>query len=126
MIRDAFETMRQWTQPRAFRIKAIPFDAGDSALAAILSKPTQNTPEGIPEKTAVDLCNLCYTIESKVKHMRKDGGESEELKDIKDAHCNIKSRLKTHGIEYRDISGQMYDEGRLDLSLSERRGPGPD
>jgi hypothetical protein len=123
MIRVAFEALRQWTMPPSFRIDIISPDAGEQAIAAILSTPPPlppPSPEGIPEKTAVDLCNQCFEIESKVSQMRTHNGESDKLDCIEAAIKSIKTRLSKHGIEYRNITGQLYDVGRLDfVSLGE-------
>ena len=116
--------VRQWTFPPEFRIAASRDGAGVTALLAqtlqalVAVEPPSPPPaaDGLgAAPTVVDLCNGLFRLRRSAGAMEAQGMDCRELRNIRRALENVDALLNKHGIEYRDLADQVYDDGRTDF-----------
>ena len=64
---------------------------------------------------ALALCNNYFRLHRNAEQLALEGQNSKELRGIARALENMGELLRRHGIECRDLTGQVYDAGRLDF-----------
>lgn len=99
---DLSTRVRQWISPRS----PARVDADDGA-------PT--VPTAVPPEFAVDLCNAYFRILRNAGQMQRDGIDTKELRGIHGALARMDEAFHEIGIDCRDLTGQVYDEGREDF-----------
>jgi len=123
---DILIRMRQRTYPAPFRICAPKSSEWKQALvrslslefAGIQEPPTPapgEPPKAIPDKLAVALCNNHFWIGCQIRQLESEGINSAETRNVKRCLDDLKSNLERNDIRCIDVTGQAYDEGRLDF-----------
>jgi len=129
---------RQWVYSPEFRIPACGPEDFSALLLALLCEQeraagpatppaAETASDGRPagpapqdDALAIAICNGCFRIRRNASEMTAaasgDGREgSKELRSISRALKRMDDFLGERGIEYRDLTGQVYDPGRQDF-----------
>jgi hypothetical protein len=69
----------------------------------------------IPHEFAVKLCNSYFRIVRNAVQMEREGVDSKELRGIRGALARMDEAFQEQGIACRDLTGEVYDEGREDF-----------
>jgi hypothetical protein len=69
----------------------------------------------MPDAVAISICNEHFSVSQFIEVVRKEAGDSEELRGIERAIERVRYDLGEEGVEYRDLRGQLYDVGRRDF-----------
>ncbi len=116
----------QRTYPVPFRICAPKSSEWKQALvrslslaSACIQKPPTSAPgeppKTIPDKLAIALCNNHFWIGCQIRQMEREGIQSAETRNVKRYLDDLQSTLEKNDIRCIDVTGQAYDEGRLDF-----------
>jgi len=90
--------------------------ADDIALDILTAQIASTPTELIPPQFACELCNEHFYL---VTHLKKLDGAPAEIRFLRRLHNateNLQQVMANYGIEYRDLTGQDYHEGRLDFT----------
>jgi hypothetical protein len=78
------------------------------------------TDGGLGTDLILTLANSLFRLERNLVDLEAGAPDSRELRSLRRAHERIEAALREHGVEWRDLCGEIYDVGRLDF---ERLGP---
>jgi|GEM_PF-1329772 len=135
--------LRQWTFPPPFRISPRGLEGPGGIFAALLSvlsaeraethqqldavakkvneilqslnQEPQCSANSLSPSFAKALCNHCHRLDLNIEQMNTENLNHKELKSNARALDRIREALKTHHIEYRNLSGQIYADTRGDF-----------
>ncbi len=102
-----------------------------SVVAAALLPPPETTkpppPSGPDPAFIVPLCNQYFRLRRNAERLAGEGKESREVRALNGALKKIAELFEDHQIECRDLTGQTYDDGRIDfepITTAPERVPG--
>jgi hypothetical protein len=125
--------LRQKTFPPEFRIDSGRGNLWEESLTAAMAEavallkagPSKGSekPEnseappqpGLDRELALALCDHHFRLHRNAEQLADGGGDSKELRSIRRTLESLNELLVSHGIEYRDPTGQAYDFLRLDF-----------
>ena len=116
--------LRQWTFPAPLRIHPasrgdvlheLALLAGALALRCREAGNSKAADGGLDADLALTLANSLYRLGRNLAGLEAKAPESRQLRSVLRAHQRIETCLKEHGVEWRDLSGEIYDVGRLDF-----------
>ena len=129
VVRQRVPLVRQWMFPFEFRIELSRGADGVARLLAEISKALADAEQRLAalagksaedarltdSTNAIELCNGLFRLRRSTSVMESQGIDCKELRNIHRALENVDSLLNKHGIEYQDLTGQIYDDGRTDF-----------
>lgn len=128
---DLTHRLRQWRFPRAFRIESNgrldpaellcrlvkdALRAPEPALSRDPPSPAKPASAALGEGFLVSLCNNNFRLRRNVELLEKEGESSKELRSIRRTLDTVEMLLESAGVESIDLTGQEYDDGRMDFS----------
>jgi hypothetical protein len=134
-MRSLLIRLRQWTYPPELRIHPASQGSGWDELAALTAAlatrcrqlsgasadPPGNTPSapsrpaGVDKDLALGLANGLFRIKRNLDQLAAEGTDGKELRSIRRASERLRELLAAKAIECRDLTGEIYDPGRLDF-----------
>jgi hypothetical protein len=120
MMSGRWLDLRQWIFPHQFRIPTGEWATLASAIAEALAeiKGQEVVDELMPSfdpAFAVSLCNQYFRLRRNTESLAAGGKETREVRALKGALTKIAELFEEHQIEYRDLTGQTYDDTRIDF-----------
>ena len=121
--------LRQWTYPPELRIAApegegvvpLVLEATSRARAAAqaaeeAAKEAATAPgAALPKTLAIELANQCFNLGRNLAQMEGDEALAPRRQRLGRVLDRMNRILEEHGVRWVDLTGQRYEEGRLDF-----------
>ena len=139
MISNLARRLRQWQYPLEFRIEAdervawpelLNRAVAEAVEAAEKAASAQSRDPPVPAPAPgndffVEFCNSNFRLRRNVEQLEKERESSKTLRRIRGALDKVETILDRAGVESIDLTGERYEEGRLDFqSLATEEIPG--